>query len=973
MTRENIKAGVREAPGEKTDTPVTGADETRLEFHRDACALLPQIHDARPGIAFCADNATFTGHRSCTCSSYRSGTCPHILELTALLKGRAGRADFRASLWYQLAALLAEDCRETPETIKLRMKGNHRTLTVVGADDAELLTYLSQGADQQRFVERFGLVEGLFCNRGEVLDQLARLTMTGEERLMLDQGIKTRRLALEGNFWHRALYHAHRELDANPVFRPGVDQRSGAFTLTIADAAGHPLFRMTIPRVKVERLLETFRKHLPNQHGFDIHPVPLKSIFKITMNTALDLDVMPMVQMVQANGESRFYERGEIEKFRYGNLVYVKELGILAELERGVPRKFTAPARMVIKQSQVPGFLQEFADEIEEGTHIVDAAVKRIKVFDHVERVDIALEALERDWCWLSVRYGIGNTALALEDILRARAEGQRYLATDAGWIDCQAPDFAGIDAILGGRSLDDAQKLKLSRLELFRLAAVAGKPLCIVPDDRAELLQRILALRPSSPPVLAGLTSALWPYQVRGVEWLSFLGENGLGGLLCDDMGLGKTHQVMAHMVALRARQIREPFLVVCPTTVLSHWETKLRQHAPGLGITVYHGYERELGERTAIDVLVTTYGIMRNDIEALKEIDFALAVFDEAQNLKNPQTGAYKAAMAVRAAMKLGLTGTPIENSLLELKALFDLVVPGYLGGDEEFKAKYLTPGEEKMVAQRRAELARLIVPFTLRRLKKSVLTDLPEKIEDFRSCLLSEDQIKLYRDAIATRGEALRQTIADGVEPIPYIHIFALLNLLKQICNHPALVQGPPEDYSRYESGKWELFKELIAECHASSQKVVVYSQYLDMLRIMELHLQAEGIDYVTLTGASTKRGEIVARFQNDPDCRIFLGSLKAGGVGIDLVAASVVIHYDRWWNAAKEDQATDRVHRIGQTRGVQVFKLVTEGTLEEKIAAIIAHKRSLLHEIVREDDPGLLKIFSREELMTLLTAP
>ncbi len=209
--------------------------------------------------------------------------------------------------------------------------------------------------------------------------------------------------------------------------------------------------------------------------------------------------------------------------------------------------------------------------------------------------------------------------------------------------------------------------------------------------------------------------------------------------------------------------------------------------------------------------------------------------------------------------------------------------------------------------------------------------------------------------------------------GKEPVPYIHIFALLNLLKQICNHPAMVEGTPDDYERYQSGKWDLFKELIAESLDSGQKVVVYSQFLGMIKIIEGFLQTQNVDFVTLTGASRNRGEIISRFNNNPDCRLYVGSLKAGGTGIDLVAASVVIHYDRWWNAAREDQATDRVHRIGQKRGVQVFKLVTEGTLEEKISAIIEKKRNLMDSVVKESDPGILKSFSRAELIELLSVP
>jgi SNF2 family DNA or RNA helicase len=412
----------------------------------------------------------------------------------------------------------------------------------------------------------------------------------------------------------------------------------------------------------------------------------------------------------------------------------------------------------------------------------------------------------------------------------------------------------------------------------------------------------------------------------------------------------------------------------VVCPTTVLSHWSKKILEHAPGLKTEVYFGGHRDL--ETALqenDVILTSYGILRRDISIIRTVFFSIAVFDEIQNIKNRETQSYQAAEAVQAQIKVGLTGTPIENTLSELKALMDLTVPGYLGTNDYFNDRYLDPIEQGRNGSRREELGRLISPFVLRRLKGTVLHELPQKIEDIRACLLSEDQVRLYRDAIESRAQDLLNILQEETESVPFMHIFALLNMLKQICNHPALVKKTVEDYTRYESGKWDLFTELLDESLDSGQKVVVYSQYLGMIDIMKTFLGKRNVNYVSLTGASRNRGNIVDRFNTDPDCRVFLGSLKAGGTGIDLVAASVVIHYDRWWNAAREDQATDRVHRIGQRRGVQVFKLMTEGTLEEKIAAIIERKRNLMDSVVKEDDPNLLKTFSRQELMDMLSMP
>jgi SNF2 family DNA or RNA helicase len=239
--------------------------------------------------------------------------------------------------------------------------------------------------------------------------------------------------------------------------------------------------------------------------------------------------------------------------------------------------------------------------------------------------------------------------------------------------------------------------------------------------------------------------------------------------------------------------------------------------------------------------------------------------------------------------------------------------------------------------------------------------------------RTCLLSDDQVSLYHDAIDTRAAPLVAKLHDRSERAPYLHVFALLTLLKRICNHPALALGRLDDHDSFRSGKWDLFKELLGEALDADRKVVVFTQFLGMIELCAKHLAKLGVGHVALTGASRDRGEIVRRFNHDDDCRVFLGSLKAGGTGIDLTAGSVVIHYDRWWNAAREDQATDRVYRMGQNKSVSVLKLVTEGTLEEKISAMIEKKRALANEVISVDDPGESKRFSRDELIDLLALP
>jgi len=310
-----------------------------------------------------------------------------------------------------------------------------------------------------------------------------------------------------------------------------------------------------------------------------------------------------------------------------------------------------------------------------------------------------------------------------------------------------------------------------------------------------------------------------------------------------------------MALMVILREQMaVDEPLLVVCPRTVISHWWNKLREHAPGLRPVRYHGPQRNLEESLAKgDVVLTSYGVMRNDVRRFAEHLWGLVVFDEVQQIKNRSTQGYRAAVKLRARMKLGLTGTPIENSLTELKGLFDLVLPGYLGGDDTY-LDLLGAQELDADSWYAANLRRLTAPFVLRRVKTAVLDELPEKIEDVRTCRLSPEQFAMYRRTIETKGLTLMKSLRSERGSVPYVHIFALLNMLKQICDHPALAVGDLDGYEKYESGKWDLFTDLRQESLESGQKVVVFSQYLGMIGILERHLTKLGDEVVTLTGST-----------------------------------------------------------------------------------------------------------------------
>ena len=529
------------------------------------------------------------------------------------------------------------------------------------------------------------------------------------------------------------------------------------------------------------------------------------------------------------------------------------------------------------------------------------------------------------------ITFKAGDETISAADIARARRDGIRALIRGNLWIDVTDPQFAWLDeATIGPRGHVLVTKLELLRIRgsLRGTAVFRGDRTC---ERVFRLFDEIQTDSEAPSPKALGLD--LYAYQQTGYQWLWLLQQNGFGGLLCDDMGLGKTHQAIALIAALVKADPSLNVLVVCPTSLIDHWKEKLARYAPGVPITL------------------TTYGLVRSRIEQFRGQRFDLVVLDEMQTIKNADTATHHALRAIEKRIAIGLTGTPIENHEGELKALLDFVVPGYL-------PKHVDD---------RATLQRLVRPFVLRRTKAQVLTELPPKIVDKRYCELTGEQRALYRRVMEARAKPLRAQLRTG-SAVSYVHIFAALNYLKQICNHPASAGGGfGADVS---SGKWEMFTELLRECMSSGLKAVVFSQYLSMLDLIEKHLVVNDIGHASIRGATRERGQEIARFRDDPECRVFTASLRAGGLGIDLTSASVVIHYDRWWNQAREDQATDRVHRLGQNKGVQVIKLISRNTIEEKIDALIESKATLATDLIRPDDPSLVKQFTRDELDELL---
>jgi len=547
------------------------------------------------------------------------------------------------------------------------------------------------------------------------------------------------------------------------------------------------------------------------------------------------------------------------------------------------------------------------------------------------------------------------SAALAIRKTGFARVEGRLI----------HAPDLSAFERVgfkVPRRDLDHG--LQGDRLAFIRL--VAETDIEIQSEERnlvdlAVLLRGGSAADPGVPP---GLRSTLRPYQQEGVRWLWQRYLAGVGLLLADDMGLGKTHQVMGLLCHVRDLRPEATVLVVCPRGVLEHWSNLLKTFAPGLGIHVFHGSDRRLPTKSSGNpVVVTTYDILVRSSEDLIGKPWDIVVFDEAQRIKNPRTKAARSSRKLKAPLKVALSGTPLENRLLELWSIVELVLPGYLGSQKEFKEIYRHPSQTQLTLLRR----RLGV-LTLRRLKEHVLADLPEKVEDLRYCKLTSLQKHEYDILHSSVISDIASKLADTSQDIPFIHIFALMTRLKQVCDHSSLGTDHPT-LEGGSSGKLEVFDEILNEALDGGQQVVVFSQYVRMLNLLSLHLGNQDIEHLLLTGATRNRGRMIRRFNSGQHEQVMLASLLAGGVGIDLTGASVVIHYDRWWNPAKENQATDRVHRMGQKRFVQVFKLITRDTIEERIDRLIRRKSELFEEVVAPTE-NIIRGINREEIAELL---
>ncbi len=604
-----------------------------------------------------------------------------------------------------------------------------------------------------------------------------------------------------------------------------------------------------------------------------------------------------------------------------------------------------------------------------------ERALSRYKMRTTKSSISAEVVSNEKEkWFSLEISVDYDGQSLPLEKIWKAWTRGKRYVQLKDGsytslpeaWLEKLAHKLTALGL--------DPSKPPQQRFKQFE-APVLDSLLEDLPGARTDsfwnnLREKIRSFREvKAVPAPRELNAELRSYQLQGLAYLNFLSEYGFGGILADEMGLGKTVQTLAFIAHMTQHHHEGPNLIVVPTSVLPNWEREAGKFVPHLRRLTIYGTRREgmFKHIAGSDLIITTYALLRRDLEEMEKYEFNTVILDEAQNIKNPNTITARAVRRIRARMRLCLSGTPIENNLFELWSLFEFLMPGFLGSQHAFQRGIVKPikdGDTETLDYLRSRVR----PFILRRTKADVAKDLPPKVESVTCCALEEAQAELYAAlARKLRDQVLADVDEKGLAKSQMSILDALLKL-RQICCHPRLLKLDLPGFSNnLPSGKFDAFKDMIMEIVEGGHKVLVFSQFVQMLHIIRQWLEFEKMPFCYLDGASKDRFEQVDRFNNSPDIPVFLISLKAGGTGLNLTSADYVIHYDPWWNPAVESQATDRTHRIGQTRQVFSYKLICENTVEEKILKLQEAKRGVADAIIPGQDTW--KSLTREDLEML----
>jgi len=628
-------------------------------------------------------------------------------------------------------------------------------------------------------------------------------------------------------------------------------------------------------------------------------------------------------------------------------------------------------------EEQIFDFIYRLLPQIQENTEIYYGEKIKRKSFIYLPKFKGRI-ALNQESDMLDFSFQIeGVEKDEIFNILKSYKEKKKYFRLKNGsFLPLEDREFAELDSLMSALNIKkaDLQKdiLKLPKYRAMYLDQLfQEKELSFFQRDKAfkKLTQAVKDPEELDFTIPEGLEKILREYQKQGFYWLKSLAYYGFGGILADDMGLGKTLQAIAFILSERKEKIK-PALIIAPTSLIYNWQAELERFAPGLKIKIIDGAkgEREklLEDLAGVDLVLTSYPLLRRDIEEYQSMEFSCCILDEAQYIKNFQSQTAQATKLIRTEKRFALTGTPIENSVLELWSIFEFLMPGYLPSYTNFQKKYLSPIEKDQDPAATREFSRLVRPFILRRVKEDVLPELPPKIENKMVSELTDEQKKCYLAYHAQIRSELTEEINEKGFARSRIKVLAGLTRLRQICCHPGMFL---ENFQG-ESGKLIQLQEVLREVIDSGHRVLLFSQFTKMLAIIQKMLDEEKYRYFYLDGSinSKERLKMVNDFNNG-EGEVFLISLKAGGTGLNLTGADVVIHFDPWWNPAVEEQASDRAHRIGQKKVVQVMKFVSKGTIEEKIYQLQEKKKELIDKLVKPGE-DFAKVLDQEELYQLL---
>jgi non-specific serine/threonine protein kinase len=577
------------------------------------------------------------------------------------------------------------------------------------------------------------------------------------------------------------------------------------------------------------------------------------------------------------------------------------------------------------------------------------------------------------DWFDAKVDIVFGEQKVTVAEVKRALANKQQFVQLNDGTLGILPEEWLKKYSLLFRVGEGSLNNLKLSRYHLSVVDELYEnrdeEELIIQLEAKYENLRNFNQIKEIEPPY--NLKMVLRPYQVAGYQWLNYLREIKWGGILADDMGLGKTVQALSFLEHYRNEQGRLKALVVCPTTLIYNWENEIKKFTPKLTYRIHHGAARTRikEEITDHDITITTYGTLRGDIKLLMSVEFDYVILDESQAIKNPSSKVTKAACLLNAKHRLCMSGTPLQNNTFDVFAQMNFLNPGMLGTMEFFRQEFAIPIDKFGESDRKDHLRKILYPFILRRTKEQVAKDLPEKQEMILWCEMEDEQRRIYEAYRADFRDKILGTIQEQGIQRSQLTILQGLMKLRQICDSPSIL-NEEEKFENHSIKLDELAREIVE--NIGDHKALVFSQFLGMLALIRAKLEELGVKYEYFDGSTSApdRETAIQSFQNDEEVRVFLISLKAGGVGLNLTAADYVYIVDPWWNPAVEQQAIDRTHRIGQTKNIFAYRMICKDTIEDKILQLQEKKRVLAKELIA-DDTGFVKSLTKEDVEYLFS--